>query len=241
MGLMTVLAGIGIVRRFRAGQRDLVPLSLIAAPVVGAGVQSYGGEGGFRAFLFALPWLAFFAAAACARAQPSPDGTARPAFARLLVATSAIGACLLFAYFGQEVANRISPDDVRAAAWYERHAPAGSVRLNLAPVSPDRLSARYPQVSLGDPNSLLDRRAFTGHRLGAADLPRLRRLAAAQRPSRTFLVVSRGQERYARLNGLLPAGSVTSLLRALRSSAEFRLVYRRPTAWIFEYPPNPAR
>lgn len=232
MGLLIVLALIGMVRRLRVGERDLVPVCLIVAPALGAGLQSYGGEGGFRAYLFGLPWLAFFAAVACTRA-PSPGP--RLGFRRLLAATSAVGVCLLFAYFGQDLANRIRSDDVRAAAWYEGHAPPGSVRLNLAPISPNRLTPRYPQVSLGDPSALLERPGFTGHRLGAGDLPRLERLVAAQRARRTFLVLTRGQEDYARLNGLLPKGSVTSLARALSGSTGFRLVYRRPTAWIFEY------
>jgi hypothetical protein len=146
--------------------------------------------------------------------------------------------CLLFAYFGQELVNRISPDDVRAATWYELHAPPGSVRLNLAPVSPDRLTPRYPVVSLGDPSALLEQPGFAGHRLGAADLRRLKRLVRGQKARRTFVVLSRGQENYARLNGLLPKGSVTSFARALGGDADFRLVYRRPTAWIFEYAPH---
>jgi energy-converting hydrogenase Eha subunit E len=237
MGLMIMLALVGIVRRLRVGERDLAPLCLIGAPVLGAGLQSYGGEGAYRAFLFGLPWLAFFAAAACTRPS-SRAPVARLSFPRLLVAASAVGVCLLFAYFGQELANRITPDDVRASAWYEEHAPPGSVRLTLAPVSPDRLTARYPQVSLGDPVALLQRPGFTGHRLGAGDLPRLKRLLAAQGVRRTFLVLTRGQEDYGRLNGLLPKGSVTSLTRALRGAAGFRLVYRRPTAWIFEYAPR---
>ena len=130
-------------------------------------------------------------------------------------------------------------DMQRAAAWYEEHAPPGSVRLNLAPVAPGRLTARYPLVSLGDPRSLLKRPAFTGHRPGPGDLPRLERLVAAQRADRTFLVLTRGQEDYGGLNGLLPKrGSIASLTRALRGAAGFRLVYRRPTARIYEYGPR---
>jgi hypothetical protein len=237
IGLIIVLALIGTARRLWAGQRDLAPVCLILVPAVCVVFQSYGGEGGYRAYLFGLPWLAFFAAVACTR-RPSSGRPARLGFARLLTATAAVGECLLFAYFGQDVANRIRPDDVRAAVWYEEHAPPGSVRLNLAPTAPDRLTARYPAVSLGDPSALLARSEFTGHRLGARDVARLERLLAAQTAPRTYLVLTRGQEDYARLNGLLPDGSVTSLVRALGSSTRFRLVYRRPTAWIFEYTPG---
>jgi GT2 family glycosyltransferase len=237
MGLMVVFALFGLARRAQVGVRARAPVCLVVAPALGVGLQSYGGEGGYRAYLFALPWLAFLAAVACTRA-PSPGRPVRMDFGRLLAATAAVGECLLFAYFGQDTANRIRPDDVRAAVWYEGHAPPGSSRLNLAPRAPDRLTARYPQVSLSDPSALLEHPGFTGHLLGAGDLPRLERLIAAQGSRRTYVVLTRGQEDYARLNGLLPEGSVTSLVRALGSSTRFRLVYRRPTAWIFEYAPK---
>jgi hypothetical protein len=158
--------------------------------------------------------------------------------ARLIIASCTVGVGLLFAYFGQELANRITSDDVHVAMWYERHAPPGSVRLNLAPSAPDRLTARYPSVTLGDPDALVEHPEFTGHRLGTADVPRVRSLIRGLGPHRTFVALSRGQEGYARLNGLLPSRSVAGLSRALRASPDFHLVYRRPTAWIFEYAPQ---
>jgi hypothetical protein len=237
MMAIAVLAAIGLLRRLRAGKRDLVPVCLIAAPVVGIGLQSYGGEGPYRGYLFALPWLAFLAAHACTW-KPSPAWRARISFRRLIVATSALGVCLLFAYFGQELTNRIPSDDVRAATWYEQHAAPGSIRVNLAPTAPDRLTSRYPLVSLGDPSSLLEQPGFAGHRLGAPDVPRLTRLIQQQGTHPAYVVLTLGQENYARLNGLLPKGSVTSLAQALGGSAAFHLVYQRPTAWIFKYVPN---
>jgi GT2 family glycosyltransferase len=241
VGLTVMLALWGATRRLRAGKRDLVPAGLIVAPLLGAGLQSYGGEGVNRAYLFALPWLAFFAAAACARSFRG-RGPVRMRFSVVTVAGAAVGACLLFAYFGQELANRITPDDVRAAAWYERHAPPGSIRINLAPNAPDRLTARYPLVSLDDRTALVEGPGFRGRRLGAADVPALVRLLEPLTPPHpTFLVLSRGQENYARLNGLLPKGSASSLAQALAASPAFRLVYRRPTAWIFQYVPHAPR
>jgi hypothetical protein len=170
--------------------------------------------------------------------KPSPAWRARISFRRLIVATSALGVCLLFAYFGQELTNRIPTDDVRAATWYEQHAAPGSIRVNLAPTAPDRLTSRYPLVSLGDPSSLLEQPGFAGHRLGAPDVPRLTRLIERQGTHPAYVVLTLGQENYGRLNGLLPKGSVTSLAQALGGSAAFQLVYRRPTAWIFKYVPN---
>ncbi len=124
---------------------------------------------------------------------------------------------------------------MQASTWYERHAPAGSVRINLAPDAPDRLTQRYPLVSLSDPPSLVERRDFTAHRLGRADVPRLQRIIAQQGAHPVYVVLTRGQENYARLNGLLPPGALNSFVAALRASPAFQPVFSRPGAWIFRY------
>jgi hypothetical protein len=234
MAVMATLALIGMWRRLRAGRWDVAPPCFIGAPVLVTALQSYGGEGPYRAYLFALPWLAFFAAFAVSRSRPSLRRVSI-SFPRLIAVAPAVGACLLFAYFGQELANRITSEDVAAAAWYEQHAPPGSIRVDLAPNAPGRLSSRYPLVSLSDPASLVEQPGFGGHRLGAADIPRLIALIQQQRAHPAYVLLSRGQENYARLNGLLPSGSVTSFARALELSAAFQLVYQRPSVWIFQY------
>jgi hypothetical protein len=244
MALMLGLALLGALRRRREGRRNLVLGCLIAAPVAVVVFQSYGGEGPYRAYLFALPWLAFLAATACVSRQHHA-GPVRMRPGRLLLATATVGACLLVAYFGQELVNHIPSADVQAATWYELHAPAGSLRIDLAPNAPDRLTARYPLVSLADPPTLLTLREFTGHRLGARDLPHLEAYIRRHEPYANrrgdhpvYVVLTQGQENYGRLNGLIPAGSVAGLTAALKRSPDFRLVFSRPTAWIFHYVPG---
>lgn len=242
MMLMAALAAVGFVRRFAHGQRDLIAACLAAAPVGVVVVQSYGGEGPYRAYLFALPWLSFLAAFAFT-SRRRRRGKVRMSLPRLLVVTPVVGVCLLSAFFGQELANHVPSDDVRASLWYEQHAPAGSMRIDLAPNEPDRLTARYPLVDLSDPATLVTQAQFTGHELGAADVPRLIHLIQQQRARPAYVVLSRLQEDYARLNGLLPAGSLTSFVGALEQSPAFGLVYSLPTAWIFQYgatPPEPS-
>jgi GT2 family glycosyltransferase len=237
IALMGLLALIGAVARLRQGRLDLAPACLIAAPMLGAALQSYGGEGLYRAYLFALPWLAFFAAAACW--GPRLRGRSAAVRARRLLAASfAVGACLLFAYFGQELSNRITPDEVKAQAWYEQRASRRAVVLYAAPAVPSYMTERYPRLQVAGP--LLSRPAFRGHRLGAADVPRLEQLAERLPQPRVFVMLSRRQEGYARLNGLLPEGSIASLARALDASHTFSLAYRRPGAWIFRYVPATA-
>ncbi|MBV9797289.1 MAG: glycosyltransferase [Solirubrobacterales bacterium] len=240
MMLMAALAAVGFVRRFAQGKRDLTAICLAAAPVGVVVVQSYGGEGPYRAYLFALPWLSFLAVFAFT-ARRWRRGKVRMSLLRLLVVTPAVGVCLLAAFFGQELANHLTSDDVRASLWYEQHAPAGSMRIDLAPNEPDRLTARYPLVDLSDPSTLVTQAQFTGHQLGASDVPRLIRLIQQQRARPAYVVLSRLQEDYARLNGLLPAGSLTSFVGALEQSPAFGLVYSLPTAWIFRYGATPSQ
>ena len=87
--LLGALAVIGLAAGFARGA-GISPLHLLVAPLLIVGVQSYGGEGRYRFYLFALPWLCFFAAAACA--PPTPTGLPRALRAwRLALATGALG------------------------------------------------------------------------------------------------------------------------------------------------------
>ena len=234
MALVAALGLVGLIRRLSRGRLDVIPACLAAAPLAVVAFQSYGGEGSYRAFLFALPWLAFLSVFAFTSRRPSPRWD-RLSRSRLLVAALAVGVCLLFAYFGQEIANHVTRNEVLASTWYETRAPAGAMRIDLSPNAPDRLTARYPLVSLSDPPALVTQAGFTGHRLGSADVPRLIDLIRQQRARPAYVVLSRLQEDYALLNGLLPKGSLASFVDALDRSPSFRLVYRRPTVWIFEY------
>jgi GT2 family glycosyltransferase len=234
--ILVILAAVGLVRRLRAGHWDLAAALLVVAPLVIVGLQSYGGEGRYRVYLFALPWLSFFAAAACTPTRARlPTLTHR---ARLTLASASLGICLLFAYFGLELMNRVDSDDVAAATWFERHAPTDSVLVGVTTNFPDRVSARYAAVY--DPAypgapSLTDHAAYRRRKLGVADLPRIERTLRGYGAPHTFLTLGSSQERYARLYGLLPDGSLQSLDRALRASPSFHLVYRRGPSSIFEY------
>jgi hypothetical protein len=238
---MALIGGLGVagfVRRLVQGKWELIAGVLVLAPVAVVAVQSYGGEGPYRAYLFALPWLSLLATFACAGRSPSPAGDPRIRLAPLLGSTVAVATCLLFAAFGQELINRVPANDVRASLWYERHAPAGSMRIVLAPNAPERLTARYPEVDLSDPSSLMEDPQFTGHRLGERDVPHLIQLIALQRARPAYVVLSALQESYGRMQGLVPPGSLSGLVAALKRSPEFRVVYRVPTVWIFKYVPT---
>jgi glycosyltransferase involved in cell wall biosynthesis len=239
--ILVVLAALGLLRRLRAGRWDLAAASLVVAPLFVAGVQSYGGEGRYRAYLFALPWLSFFAAAALAPARGRKQAVGRRA--AFAVTSAALGACVLFAYFGLELMNRVGPDDVAAARWFDRHGPRDSFRIGMTTNFPSRLTARYAVVydsAYSGNQSLLDHPEFLRRRLGVADLPRIEQTLRSYGSPHTFVTLGASQENQARLYGLLPAGTTQTLSRALHGSPRFQLVYRRGSSSIFEYRPSRA-
>jgi hypothetical protein len=230
-----LLAAAGIIRRLRAGHWDLVPAALAFAPFLLVVLQSYDGEGPLRAFLFALPWLAFFGAAACApgpRTRSLLRRTWRPVVASVLIGTGA-----LFGYFGQELTNYISRDDVAASRWYLDHAEPGASLTSLAPNFPERLNARYAS-HLETLPTLVTLPGYRPHPLGAADVPTLEALLRRDDSPQRFVAISPSQERYARFHGLAPPGSFARMAGALRTSPNFKLVYERGAAAIFLYRPR---
>lgn len=88
--LTLALAGAGLARRWRAGHADVAPLALVAAPALVLALQPSGDEAPLRAYLFALPWVALLAAAAC-------DATPVRASRRVSHAAAILGATAVFA------------------------------------------------------------------------------------------------------------------------------------------------
>jgi hypothetical protein len=233
--LVGALAVAGLVRRIRARHWDLAAVMLIVAPLVVVVLQSYSGEGRYRFYLLALPWLCFFVAT-----WHAPSVRPVLARARLLAVTGVLGACLLFAYFGLEMENIITPGDVAAGAWFDRHAPQGSLIVEVAPDSVSRVTAQYARVfdpAFPSAPSLTDQPRFRGHTLGAADVPAIEALLRGYGAPHMFLIVNGAEERFARLYGILPDGWAGSLKGALGRSRAFHVVYDRAGASIYAFAP----
>ena len=231
--LLGALALVGLVRRIRTRHWDLAAVVLIVAPLLVVALQSYSGEGRYRFYLLALPWLCFFVAT-----WHTPGVRRAIARGRLLVVTGALGACLLFGYFGLELANVVTPNDVAAGAWFDQHAPPGSLIVEVAPDSVSRVTARYARVfdpAFPTAPSLTDKPRFRGHMLGAAGVPAIEATLRGYGAAHMFVIVNGAEERFARLYGILPDGWGGSLTRALQRSGTFRVVYHRGAASIFEY------
>jgi hypothetical protein len=112
LGLSIALWGVALIgglRRLRAGQLDLSLALLALAPFGLILLQAYGGEMLLRVYLFSVPFMSFFAAAAF---YPTP----RPASWRLdlLIVGVSVGlaAVMLFTRFGNEKADFVTPEEL---------------------------------------------------------------------------------------------------------------------------------
>jgi hypothetical protein len=112
LGLSVALWGVALIgglRRLRAGQLDLSLALLAMAPFGLILLQAYGGEMLLRVYLFSVPFMSFFAAAAF---YPTP----RPASWRLdlLIVGVSLGlaAVMLFTRFGNEKADFVTPEEL---------------------------------------------------------------------------------------------------------------------------------
>lgn len=233
--LVTLLAIAGLVRRLRRGYWDIELVVLIVAPILLLPLQSYGGEGPLRMFLFALPWLAFLGAHAV---QPRAGSVAWHRPLRLIAASAVVSACFLFAYFGLEKINRIGSDDVAAAEWVERNAPPGTLVTYLSPNFPFRTTGGYARLKLltspSSPN-LLNDGDVEGRLWGPAEVQTLSDLQSGYDAPAHYVVVSPSQEDYMTLYGMVKPGSVPRLTAALRASPQYRLVHRDGEALVFEW------
>lgn len=153
----------------------------------------------------------------------------------LAAVTSGLAVPFLFAYFGQESLNFVSPDDVAVNQWYSLHAPAGAVISFTSANSAARLGARYSDMPIGDPGSILsDDLALIHHPFHASDVPRIERSLNAAHGTATYLVISPSETNYLLLYGIVPPGWTDELVTALRSSPDSRLVYQSGPAFVFQ-------
>jgi hypothetical protein len=231
-GGIAVTAFLGGLRRLAAGYRDgpAIVLALAVLPLLG--VTSYGGEILFRVFLFALPFLAFFAAALF---FPSPR-SGHSLILRTLVC--GFGLLLTFAFVlannGRDRQDRFTPDEIAAAQWLYESAPPGTLLIEGARNYPSKFvnyeNFDYLPISEEPPESIAAVLRDPVEVLG-------RWLNDPGRPA-AFIIITRGQKFFTDAQNIMPNGGLAKIEQALLASPRFKLVYATADARIFEL--NPA-
>jgi hypothetical protein len=223
---MWVLAAIGVWRRRRTRRADLPLILLALSPLPLVVANSYGGEMVFRVYLFALPFVAFFAAASL-----FPDArSSRSRFfpLALIGVASALLVAFLFSYYGDEQVNYFSAGEVAASSWLYAHAPAGSMITGPTGDLPwDYKNVelyRHYWFALDTTQGRQEILANPVQSL-SADLTDPRYPAA-------FLVFSRAQAAEVDSTGLMPAGSIDRIEQAVLDSGRFDVVYDNADATI---------
>lgn len=226
-GALVLAALLGGLRRLAAGYRDgaAVVLTLAPAPLLVA--TAYGGEILFRVYLFALPFLAFFAGALF-----FPwSGTQRDALPRFAIGGLgvALACAFILANNGKDRQYRFTGAEVAVSQWLYENAPRGSLLIEGAP--------NYPYQFMNSENFTYVPISSEGRQSTVAILAdpagELARWLQGVAPGSGFIIITRSQKAYVDDLGLMPKGSFDAVEKALRASARFRLVRATSDASVF--------
>ncbi|MCB0994832.1 MAG: hypothetical protein KDB21_07060 [Acidimicrobiales bacterium] len=222
-----LFAVIGLIRRWRLGHRDIAAAVLMVSPAGLLAANDFDGEIIFRVFLFAVPFLALFAARALLPTVTASFDRRSVVAASAMVAIVLTG--FLFGHFGKERQNYFSPDEIAAANSILDLAPDGALIIEAEPYYATNLLRyeRFEHVpfSKEPPESrdrvLADPAGVFAEWLRSTDEPT------------GFVVFTRSQQALAEATGDLPIGTISRLTAALESAPEFELVFTSPNATVF--------
>ncbi len=220
-GVLLAFAGAWFLRRWRLGHRELLLAVVGAAPWPLIALNPYGGEMALRAFMFALPAVAFMCAAAAAAVVRAIPNWAR--VIAVLAAACALTAAFILSRYGNERLDIMRPDEVRAVQAMYAAAPLGSVLF--APTG--NLPWRYKDVTSYDYQSDL---AITG---GRADLGSLLTILTRGSHPAAFVILTRSEAAFEELLNGVTAPTWAAFESTIRGSGLFDVVYSGPDASVY--------
>lgn len=228
VALLGLLAAVGVLRRWRAGDRRKAPLVLLLAPGVLLLANSFGGEILFRVVLFALPMLAYFAAHALVDLPGTrrwPATAALAPFAALVLLAAGFG----LAHFGKDGHYRFTPEEVAAATWLAETAPPGTLLVEGSRNYPTQFRnyERFRYVPLDREDGAVRRE------IAAAPVATMARWLSDPDDAAAYVLLTRSQQREAEALGLRPARLLPRLEAALRASPRFVVAYENRDAVVF--------
>jgi hypothetical protein len=223
----TAIALIGAWRSWRARGPGVTAVLLMALPAVLVMVTGFGGEVLFRAFLFAAPFIAFLAAAACL----PRDGRGFPV--KNLVVTALVTAVLLpgflLGYYGKEQQNYFTPKEVQAVEWVNTHARPGSLLVEGSRNYPTQFRnyERFTYVPI-------DREPAESYSTLLVDpADRLEDWLSDPRYADAYVLITRSQKIAVDSQQSMPVRSLDQVAAALRRSPDFRVAYDTGDAVVF--------
>jgi hypothetical protein len=227
LGLWLV-AGIGALRRLRSGQLDLTVAVLAVAPFGLVLLQAYGGEMLLRVYLFSVPFMAFFAAAAF---LPTPRAGSWRLYGFLAVVSVVLAGVLLLTRYGNEKADFVTIEEYEVL---QRVAQMAGPR--------DSIGSANHSVPLGymewEEHRIVS--LDSAFRDGAMDLLLVELADRTPDGQDSYFVVTRGQRAFGELFWGMPdaewdrrvreVAEVTDLLYSNRDGAVYRLRDPQPAA-----------
>lgn len=228
-GIIVIAAVIGGLSRLARGYRDgtaailcLVPLPLLVTP--------YGGEILFRAYLFGLPMLAFFAASMLFPRR-NRGGAGAVAFLTVLGFTGSVA--FFLANNGKDLEYRFAPDEIETAEWLYSTAPSGSLLIEGARSYPSQFLnyERFTYVPISEED------ASARARIVADPVGVLAGWLSDDTQREGYLIITRSQKSYLEAQGILPAGAIADIEQKLLASPRFLIAKASPNAVVFKLNP----
>ena len=225
--ISTAVALVGAWRSWRARGLGVTAVLLMALPATLVLVTGFGGEVLFRAFLFAAPFIAFLAAAACL----PRDGRGFPV--KNLVITSLVTAVLLpgflLGYYGKEQQNYFTPKEVQAVEWVNANARPGSLLVEGSRNYPTQFR-NYDYFTYVP----IDREPAESYSVLLVDPAyRLEDWLSNPRYADAYVLITRSQKIAVDTQQSMPVGSLDKVESALRTSPAFRVAYDTGDAVVF--------
>jgi len=226
-----VLAGLGMLRLWRAGHRDFRPAMLMTFPFLLVPFQSYGGEMLMRATLFALPFAAYYAAAPFLRTSRRAKGKVpvqRVSSAVLVVAAMAsVG--VVTARYGNAGFDTFTDDEVAGAKALYRLATPGEALITPAHPTP----WKYRDYLDHDYLVLTEQ---CGPATNSDECYQMVVDHANESPGGALLMFSRATSEAMRIQGEQRDWSIVGVHRAVAHDPLARLVYENHDVQIYSVP-----
>lgn len=217
------VAGIGVLRRLRAGRIDATTIALAAAPFPLFAVQAYGGEMLLRIYLFSLPFMALLIAFAFLPRRQLEAG--RRLLPAVVLATVVLVVPFLVARYGNERIESFTDGEVAAVNQLYAIAPPDSMLIGVVGNNPWK-NLRYEEYRFRP----------SGDDTYYRDLDGMYE-AMINHNGPVFLLITRTQQAYAEMIlGAAPA-EWTSFQRDLFDTGWFQVLSRTSDATIARFVP----